>query len=434
MAFDQSGNPRGADPANPGWFSPPSRPRAAVTLSGEVGAGPTWPAHDRERRSWQQTHRGGTKEDRMLREIEVALPPHIADTGVLVDAALAADLESAMREITALDNSHGADLEALGVLLLRTESVASSKIESVEASLDDYARALHGIKSNSSAVSMVAAAEALEAMIADVQRRGRVELDAVTTAHQALMCGEPGEADYGGKLRDMQNWIGGSDHSPRGALYIPPPPETVPAYMDDLVAFANREDLPVLVQAAIAHAQFESIHPFTDGNGRIGRALINAVLRRRRATTRIVVPLASALVAHRDRYFDLLNAYRHGDARPLVAYFADSSRIAASESRVTAARLAEIPAEWAEMTGTVRKGSAPSRLLEILPSRPILSADDAAEALQAPAGRVYAAIERLRDAGVLRPLTDRKRDQVWGAALVLDELDDLGVRIARAAR
>ena len=105
---------------------------------------------------------------------------------------------------------------------------------------------------------------------------------------------DPGESAYAGRLRDMQNWIGGSDHSPRGALYVPPPPETVADYLADLLDYANRDDVPTLVQAAIAHAQFESIHPFTDGNGRIGRALINTVLRRRGATTRVVIPLASA--------------------------------------------------------------------------------------------------------------------------------------------
>ena len=81
-------------------------------------------------------------------------------------------------------------------------------------------------------------------------------------------------------LRTVQNWIGGSDYSPRDALYVPPPPDTVHAYMNDLTEFANRTDIPVLIQAAIAHAQFESIHPFTDGNGRIGRALINTIFRR----------------------------------------------------------------------------------------------------------------------------------------------------------
>ena len=127
------------------------------------------------------------------------------------------------------------------------------------------------------------------------------------------------ESAAAGELRTVQNWIGGSDFSPRGALYIPPPPETVPGYMDDLVTFADRSDMPALLQAAIAHAQFESIHPFTDGNGRIGRALINTILRRRGATTRVVVPLASALVARRENYFDALGSYRSGDLAPLAA-------------------------------------------------------------------------------------------------------------------
>jgi len=358
----------------------------------------------------------------------------IATQRTNIDSGLAAELEAAMHEIAALDGTRGADLEALGVLLLRTESVASSKIEAVEASLDDYARALHGVRNNSSAVSMVAATSALASMIEDVARYGRIELAAITSAHEALMRDEPAEASHAGRPRTMQNWIGGSDHSPRGALYVPPPPAMVQRYLDDLLAFANRNDLPVLVQAAIAHAQFESIHPFTDGNGRIGRALINSVLRRRGATTRVVVPLASALVAHRDRYFDVLNAYRRGEVRPLLAIFAESSRIAASESRHTATRLSEIPEEWRSLVGSARGGSAAARLLAVLPSRPILSSEDACAVVDAPRSSVFAAINRLRDAGILRPLTDRKRDQIWGAALILDELDDLGMRIAGASR
>jgi hypothetical protein len=216
------------------------------------------------------------------------------------------------------------------------ESAASSKFEAVEASLEDYARALHGIRTNSSAVSMVAATAAVDAMINDVSRHDRIELAAITSAHDVLMRDDPAEARCAGRLRTVQNWIGGSNHSPRGALYVPPPPATVPDHMADLLTFANRGDLPALVQAAIAHAQFESIHPFTDGNGRIGRALINTLLRRRGATTRVVIPMASALVARRDRY--------------------------------------------------------------------------------GPRSSAFAAINRLQDAGVLRPLTDRRRDQVWGAS------------------
>jgi Fic family protein len=368
-----------------------------------------------------------------MNEVTVWLPPLIADRDISIDSPLAANVESAMREISMLDGTHGVDLEALSVLLLRTESVASSKIEAVGASLEDYARALHGIRSNPSAVSMVAATSALEVMVGDVEHDGRIELATVTTAHRALMRDDPHDDGYAGRLRDMQNWIGFSDYSPRGALYVPPPPETVVTYLQDLLAYANRDDLPALVQAAIVHAQFESIHPFTDGNGRIGRALINTVLRRRGATTRVVVPLASALVAHRERYFDLLGGYRRGNVRQLIASFADGARVAAGESSVTARHLREIPADWNAMVGQVRAGSAAKRLLSLLPSHPILSSEDACALVHTSRSSVFAAIDRLRDAGVLRPLTDRKRDQVWGAGLILDELDDLGIRIAQAS-
>ena len=222
--------------------------------------------------------------------------------------------------------------------------------------------------------------------------------------------------------------------SPRAALYIPPPPETVPGYMDDFVTFADRSDMPALWQAAIAHAQFESIHPFTDGNGRIGRALINAILRRRAATTRVAVPLASALVARRENYFDVLGSYRSGDLAPLVGTFVRSTRIAAAESRITAQRLHEIPSQWRELTGPVRRGSAAAKILALLPGAPILFSDDAVALIDAPRSSVFDAIGRLRDAGVLRALTGRRRNQIWGAGLILDELEDLGVRIATAVR
>ena len=138
------------------------------------------------------------------------------------------------------------------------------------------------------------------------------------------MADDPQERAYAGRPREMQNWIEGSDHSPRNATYVPPPPRTVDDYMDDLLAFANRTDIGVLAQAAIAHAQFESIHPFTDGNGRIGRALINTILRKRGATRRVVVPLASAIVARRESYFappsmPTARAMRPGSSRPSPA-------------------------------------------------------------------------------------------------------------------
>lgn len=394
----------------------------------------SWPAATYETRPWAQTRRSGTKEDRMLDSVVVSMPAWITELPVMIGGALADEIETALREIVALDEGHGDVLAPLGMLLLRSESVASSKIERIEATIDDYARALHGSKANASASSMVAATDALEAMIETVARTGEIELSTMTSPHHALMVDDPAEHDQAGRLRDVQNWIGSSDHSPRGALYVPPPAAVVAAYMDDLVHFSNRSDLSALAQAAIAHAQFESIHPFTDGNGRIGRALANAILRRRGVTRHVVIPIASALVAQRDRYFAALDAYREGDAAQIISEFGTASRIAAAEARVTAVRLAAAPGEIRAMVGTVRRGSAVEKVLALLPTMPVLTTEEAIDALDAASSSVYDAIERLASAGVLRPLTGRTRNQVWGATVILDELEDLGLRIELASR
>ena len=396
--------------------------------------GDPWPAHGRQVMPWRQTHPGGIIEDRTLSEVTVSLPPHIADLSPTVDLELVAAMEVGIREIVTLDQMHGTDLNALGTLLLRTESVASSKIEHVNATVDEFARALHGNKSNQSATSMVAATAALSQLIHSVEDGRDISRENVDRAHQALMAEDPYESSYAGRVRDMQNWIGGSDYSPRKAVYVPPPPSAVEDYLADLVAFSNRGDLPVLTQAAVTHAQFESIHPYTDGNGRIGRALINTILRRRGITNHVVIPLASALVADRDQYFGLLTEYREGRIAPIIEAFTDAARIAAVESRITARRIATMPEEWRDWIGRVRHDSATDRLLTTLTTTPIFSAEDIYDTIGGPASSTYSAIDRLQEVGVLRPLTKRKRNQVWGASSLLDELEDLGHRIAVQAR
>jgi Fic family protein len=398
------------------------------------GRGQDWPPHGSERVPWTQAYRAGTREDRSLREIEVAIPPPIAGATIGLSSELAALTEEATREVVSLDHQRGTELHALGAILLRTESVASSKIERIEASMEDYARALHGNRSNASATSMAAATSAIAALITSVGDGRPLRVEAVRAAHRSLMRDDQHERALGGRFRNVQSWIGGSHHSPRNAVYVPPPPDKVAGLMEDLVEFANRGDLPTLAQAAITHAQFESIHPFTDGNGRIGRAVINAVLRRRGVTRRVIVPIASALVAHRDRYFDLLDDYRTGHVAPLVAAFSGATRVAAIEARVTADRIHGLPAEWREALGRVRRGSATEGLLERLVDLAAFTVEEAHDELGASSSSTYDAVERLAGAGILHPLTDRKRNQVWGVVAVLDELDELGARIAHRAR
>lgn len=370
----------------------------------------------------------------MLRAIDVTVPARIANLNLDIPGHIADDLEKAARAVTALDAAHGQVLAGLGGLLLRTESVASSKIERIDASVDDYARALHGSKANAAAVSMVAASRAMEQLMFAASTARRIDLTDLLAAHAVLMADEPGEAAQAGRLRDVQSWVGGSDYSPRGALLVPPPPDLLDDLVDDLAAFANRSDLPSLLLATVAHAQFETLHPFADGNGRIGRALVNAILRARGVTSNVVVPIASALIARRDSYFDALDAYREGDLERIVEMFASATLVAAKESDVTASRIRELPQQWRADLGRVRRGGAPLRMLDHLLSQPVISAADAESVLGGGTSVAYATLDRLQTAGILRPLTDRKRNQVWGAAALLDELADLDARIQARAR
>lgn len=395
--------------------------------------GARWPAATHERRPWHQSVRGGTREDRTLDHVDVLLPAHIAHVDAELKSAQVQACVSAEQEIAALDASASGVLESLSLLLLRTESVASSKIEHVDASTRDYARALHGVRSDASATSMVAAGSALQSMMLSVSFGSAITLAQLLRAHELLMADDPSERMHAGKLRTVQNWVGGSDHSPRHALLVPPPPESVPAYMDDLLTFCNRDDMPALAQAALAHAQFESIHPFTDGNGRIGRALINLVLRRRGATRHVVIPLASALVAQRDQYFAHLDAYRGGEIDGIVEQVVAGAEAATREAKVSAERLRDLPAQWRQLLQASRSDSAAVRVLSWLAANPIIVAEDLVRQLGIAQSRTYVAIEQLVQAGILAPLTDRKRDQIWGAVDVLDELDDLAARIGRAA-
>ena len=383
---------------------------------------------------WRQQVRAGSKEDRMVRSIKVCIPSHIADRTFRLDSQLASRSESATNSISKLDNAFGSTLKSLDRLLIRTESISSSKIENLHASSEEYARALYGNASNASAVAMVAGTNALISLIDSVNTEKAITASALKKAHFTLMNGVPREKVTAGEYRQVQNWIDGSNHSPLSAIFVPPPPEIVEGLMEDLMIFANRDDLPVLLQAAVAHAQFETIHPFTDGNGRIGRALVNAIFRRREITTRTVVPVASFLVADRNAYFENLGAYREGNVENLLSSFISAAHYASVESQRTAETLSGLNLFWTKKLGTIRSGSSTSKLLDILISNPVFSAEELLGIIGKHPASIYNAISKMFSVGILTPLSDRKRNQIWGVVDILQELEDLDRRIAIRGR
>ncbi len=385
-----------------------------------------WPPHARQTIDWSQSRRAGTKADRMLTAIEVSIPPRIAATPT-PDLASSTERE-AIAAITRLDETNrsapGAGFGALRHMLIRLESVASSKIEHLDASVEDYARAVAGSRANDSATAMVAASEAVASLVDATSPDRAITVGDLLTAHRALMRDDAHESAEAGSVRQVQNWIGGSDYAPRNALFIPPPPELVAELLDDLLVFAARSDLPPLTQAAVVHAQFESIHPFSDGNGRIGRALIQAVLRHRGLARDTVIPIASALVADQTGYFALLNAYRDGDPEPIVTGISRAATIAAEACLTLPGMLAGLPVGWHSEVRP-RAGSAAAGLIELLPAHPVATASSVQSALGVSYNAANGAIATLAEVGILTPLNDRLRDRAFAAHQVLAELTDL---------
>lgn len=387
-----------------------------------------WPIHTTSTMPWQSGTRG-PRADRQTTTVRVSIPAPIAAVTWVPDDDTAALLDRAAAALRELDDQHGAGLTTLTGVLDRTEAVASSRIEDESADLDDVARAVVGVRANTSATLMVRAGGAVDRLVSS-SGDGTITERALLDAHRILLCDDPVDGRYAGRYRDVQNWIGGGN-TPRLARYVPPPPELVPALMDDLFVFLRRDDLHPIAQAALAHAQFESIHPFTDGNGRIGRALIAAVLRRRGLTRTVKVPIATALVADRDRYFWHLERFRDGRADDWVRDVAIAIGTVCDEATLTAMLLDEAAADRA--AGACADG--PHAVVgRALATDPVLTEDRLDRLLRGDEDLVDRVSGDLCRAGVLRPVTDRRRRRAWVAVAPAAELAAFGDRVHAAVR
>jgi Fic family protein len=377
-------------------------------------------------RDWQTQLAGiGGRRSRQGSSYDAYVPAPIADEDFSLTshaAAAAANAENAARELNerppAIRN-----LEALARQLLRAESVASSRIEGLLLSHRRLARAAVSSERDLNAESVLANIAAMVRALDLASHVEELRTEHIIDVHRELFLGTRDE-HLAGLVREEQNWIGGEATSPRNAEFVPPPPEYVPDLLDDLSAFLNREDIPAVVQAAIAHAQFESIHPFPDGNGRVGRALVLALLRRRGVAPHYLPPISLVLAGQADRYIAGLTSWRFDpDSDDWLLVFADATWRAATGAADFVEAVAELQVSWIEQAGSPRRNSAPLRLIELLPSHPIVNVSDAAHLLKVTDEAARLAITRLEGADVLRQVNVGKRNRAWETVGLFDLLD-----------
>lgn len=269
-----------------------------------------------------------------------------------------------------------------------------------------------------------------------------ITVDTLLRFHGRLMANSR-DRQYAGKLREKQNWIGGSAYNPCTAAFVPPPPELVPGLLEDLCSFCNADSLPAVAQAALAHAQFETVHPFADGNGRTGRGLIQLVLRRRGLATRVLPPISLVLATWAGDYVGGLTATRYqGPATGKAAHeginlwigrFAGACVRAVADAASFEQRVQRFQDTWRGQLGRVRSGSATDLLLRSLPGAPVLTVNGAAELIGRSFPQTNEAIARLTEAGVLSQVTVGKRNRAFEAKEVINAFTDLERQLASPA-
>jgi Fic family protein len=359
------------------------------------------------------------------------LPDGLSDFNPSIPAELAGVVSGAEAAIGSLNDRARPALRPLVRLLLRTESIASSKVEGLQADARSLARAEAkadvGKNIGSDVAEVLANIDAMELAVEETAAQATITLDSLVAIHESLMRRAP-NASIAGQVRDVQNWIGGNDYNPCGADFVPPPPENVAKLLADLCDFCNSDHLPPLIQAAIAHAQFETIHPFEDGNGRTGRALIHVLLRRRGLAPSYVPPISVVLAAKKDRYIDGLIQYRDGDLDEWIERFAVAAAQAANLAERYLGRVQELQDAWREQLrdhADLRADAAAWAVIDELPGHPVITVPVATAVTGRSKSSTTVAVDQLVDAAILHPLSESKRNRAWEAAGLLDLLAEL---------
>ena len=377
---------------------------------------------------WISSGAGASRRQRASGIYYWYLPDRLSELSVTLDEDVVADVARAERDLATCAASPLVGTEGIARLLMRSESVASSHIEGLSIGVRRLMRAElqrlepDNVRYDRNAARVLGNIRAMEKARMLASTEATVTVDTLREIHAGLCRGTDIE-QWGGDVRTIQNWVGGSSANPLSADYVPPAPEEVPALLEDLVSYVNREDVSPVVQAALAHSQFESIHPFVDGNGRVGRALIHICLSRRGASPKATPPISLALATNRQDYFDSLAKMqhhtdddgRHEAVNDWVSCFCGAVSEACGDMMRIAREMSDMRSRWEDALGRVRSNSALELMLNEVQATPIFSVDTMVRATGRTKQAVGVAVGRLLEAGIIRQTNQGKRSRVFEA-------------------
>lgn len=367
-----------------------------------------------EELTWAPDFRRSGRKQR-ARRYRAFIPDPIAAAEPVLQSQTTALCERAgnsVRELNA-DLAGLVSLEGLGRQLLRSEALASSQIEGLSIPPHKLAEAeLDGRPSPHRALEIMGTVAALKRAMEIGETAGELTTKTITEIHRELAVAPPLDR-IAGQIREEVSWIGGT--SPPDAEYVGPPHRQVRPLLDDLCEFMNRDDISPLAQAAIAHAQFELIHPFGDGNGRVGRCLIHVLFRQRGLAPRYVPPISLVLGADKDAYIAGLQSFRAGETDRWVSQFARAAEVAARRAREFSGEVAALQAHWRELVKPVRSDAAVLALVDVLPKYPVIVAAVAEREIGRSRPATISALARLAEVDALTRHRNQRRGDSWEA-------------------
>ena len=382
-----------------------------------------WPSITYEELPWKVdvddfTFMSKTRRRKMSSTYKAAIPFEIAQRALDVPRSINSYLDEMLVLLVRFDAqqvSRGYDLPAL---LLRSESAASSQIEHLTSSVRNVA--LAELSSDAPHNAKIISGN-VAAMRTALGFSGMLDTEAILAIHEALMSSS--NASFAGSFRKEPVWVGGDSFSPHGALFVPPDHVRLPALLEDFVRFCQRDDIHPIAKAAIAHAQFETLHPFIDGNGRTGRTLLHKILRDEGVLAHATLPVSAGLLHNVDAYMDAIAAYQNGNPLAVIEQVLDALDVALVVGDLVSRHLDEVFASWSERMSE-RKNAAIWKLPALLAEQPVVSAAFISEKLSITTRAASSVIAKAQQYGILRPVGAGVRSVYYQADDLLSVLEE----------
>ncbi len=388
----------------------------------------SWPPLQYETSKWENIgdlqYLSRRSRSKILPTYESSLPNTIFDKNVVLTPELDGRISDLMINISRFDLIQSQKGFSFPSVLLRSESAASSQIENLTSSIKNIALAELSTKSPQNAQLV---ARNVNAMRAALETPEILSIPTILNIHKILMV--PSQDNLPGEFRKEAVWIGGTSYSPHEAIFVPPHHSHIECYMNDLIAYSNRTDLNPIIKAAIIHAQFETIHPFIDGNGRTGRALIHKSLKDDGVLREVALPISAGLLNNTSEYMGSLISFQEGNPIPIIEEIFKALELSLMIGEKVSQNISSIVEKW-ESIIEEKKTSSIWKFLYLLIEQPVVNSTHIANGLGISIRGANKLIDRAIGYGILRRIGNEQRDIFYQAddiISIMDEISDLSI-------